>query len=228
MNIIALYGKKNSGKDSVGRIIQVLTSYKYYSLLEPVLKGSKEKEDILNMDWDNFIKDNKDQTEDDFYSRFESYEIRRFAGSLKKCISAITGATYKELNNNDFKEIEDPYLKITYRKLLQDVGESFRQIINEDIWVDSLFRNLEENSKWIIVDLRHVNELEAVTDYEGLVVKIKGIEEENKDNHISETALDYLEDHNFDFVIDNSDREHGFKPLVSQVYDFVKKYDLFP
>lgn len=228
MNIIALYGKKNSGKDSVGRIFQVLTSSKYYDLLEPVLKGSKEKEDILNMDWDKFMVDNKNQTEDEFFSRFESYEIQRFAGSLKKCVSAITGATYKELNDNDFKKIEDPYLKTTYRKLLQDIGESLRQNINEDIWVDSLFRNLEENSKWVIVDLRYLNELEAVTDYEGLVVKIKGTKEENEDTHISETALDDLEDHNFDFVIDNSNREKGFKPLVSQVYDFVKKYNLLP
>ena len=230
MEIIGLHGKIGSGKDTVGRVIQILTSQQYYDSLDTVLNGSRQKEDILKMDWDRFLTLHEDKSSVEFYNLFKSWEIKRFAFTLKKAVSAITGVSLESLNDNEFKKTKDPYINKTYRKILQDVGNVLRQDIHEDIWVDSVLRNLQEDSKWIFVDVRYMNEYEALLDYNSLIVKIIGTEQEEKseNNHVSETQLDSIEDHNFDFVIDNSNREDGFKPLVGQVFDFLKENNLIP
>lgn len=230
MNLITIHGKIGAGKDDVGRIIQVLTSETYYKQLEPILQGSKEKGDILKMDWGNFMEHNKDLTDFQFYGLFNSYEIKKFAWPLKKVLGDITSTNPNKFNDRDFKKEIDPYLRLTYGQALQDVGESLRESIYKDIWVDALFRNFDETSKWVITDLRYMNEFEAVADYEGLIVKVIGVEEDDgrDKNHSSEVDLDELEDHNFDFVIDNTVRDDNYKSLVSQVYDFLKEYNLIP
>lgn len=229
MNIIGIYGKKQTGKDSVAKIIQVLTSEKYFKELdEHVFKGSRDKEIVLDMDWDGFMNGHLDTPEGVFYHLFQSYEVKRFAGALKQTIAAITGVSYTDLLDEDFKNTTDPYLELTYRQLHQDIGQTLRENINIDIWFDSLFRHLKDGDRWIIADLRHINEYDGLIDYNSLIVKVQGPEEDLKDDHISETSLDDLEDHQFDFIIDNSDRSQGFKPLVSQVYDFLYENELIP
>lgn len=122
--------------------------------------------------------------------------------------------------------------KLTPRKLLQILGtECGRQIIHPNIWVNALFADYKPLSKsipnfrqpddiddmpieypnWIITDVRFPNELQAVKDRGGISIRVNrpninklidsGYNSQATNQHPSETALD---NHKFDYVIDNN------------------------
>ena len=81
--IIGISGKKQSGKDTVGKIIQYLTSDAYIN--NPNLKYQYE----------DFIADTADGFEPDAES---TWEIKKYAGKLKEVVSIITTQiTWKDL-----------------------------------------------------------------------------------------------------------------------------------
>lgn len=150
--IIGISGKINSGKDTVGEIIQYLTSHadekytfeKYHSL------GSKIGSFGIGYDPD--------------------WEIKKFADILKDCVCLILGCTREQLEDHEFKDkelgeewwfwkldnnvllpymdnetyymdeylIEEHLVKLTPRKILQLLGtDCGRQIIHPNIWVNA-------------------------------------------------------------------------------------------
>ncbi len=231
IRLIGLYGKIGSGKDTVCKIIQTLSSNIFYNKVMTHLfpDNPRSIDNILKLDWIKFMKWKEKSQPEDMYTEFGSFEGRRFSGALKGMVSNLTGASFRELNDNEFKKLKDDTLDKTYRELLQTIGESLRQDVDEDIWIKSLFRQFDEGSKWVIVDLRHQNEYEAVIERGGAVVKIKGIEKENPNkikSHISETGLDHLEDHEFDYVLDNTNREDKYQSIVTQIYEMLKEFNL--
>lgn len=231
VRLIGLYGKIGSGKDTVCKIIQTLSSDIFYNkvMIHLFPDNPKSLDNVLKLDWVKFMKWKENSQPEDMYNEFESFEAQRFAGVLKRMVSTLTGATYKELNDNEFKKLKDDTLDKTYRELLQTVGESLRQDVDKDIWIKSLFRQFDEHTKWIITDLRHQNEYETIIKSGGVVIKIKGIEEGVSDkvkSHISETGLDHLEDHEFDYVIDNTNREDKYQSLVTQIYEMLQEFNL--
>jgi hypothetical protein len=74
-----------------------------------------------------------------------------------------------------------------------------RDQLHENVWVNALFADYNENSRWIITDVRFPNEAEAIKKHGGIVIRINRDVDTN--NHLSETALD---DYEFDYVIDNN------------------------
>lgn len=127
---------------------------------------------------------------------------------------------------------------LTYRELLQFVGTNlFRDKFHEDTWVNALFADYKGTvnpnkidwgsqvhanetihsslifPNWLITDVRFPNELKAVKDRDGIVIRVNGdwdysfkgtlqdFATLNKDDHPSETALD---NYDFDYTIDNN------------------------
>lgn len=158
--IIGLSGKSNSGKDTVGNIIQYLTS-----------------KSVHIMSYDQY--QSRQST-----ARFASpFEIKRFAGKLKECISIITGISvtnlekeevksqelgeewirygysdsfYRDMNGtpimNNMQCSKEKYLtehsinwqtaykhRYTVRELLQLLGTEVGRNIHNDFWVNALF-----------------------------------------------------------------------------------------
>lgn len=152
MSIISISGKINSGKDTVGRIIQILTAYPGTSNQNILryLENWEEEEYII-----------MDNT---------SWEIRKWADKLKDIVCIILNCTREQLEYEDFKNMELPeewwywklerdgeyntillpynestgtenytLIKPTPRLLLQLLGtECGRQIIHPNIWVNAL------------------------------------------------------------------------------------------
>lgn len=163
--IIALSGKKRSGKDTVCKIIQALTSQRDH----PFFNEGRDFNKINEYDFD-------------IYS---PWKRKMFAGKLKEMICLLLSCTMEQLEDNDFKEKElgeewwyynfydsgnQPYpmmiaynkdtgstivkhselIKLTPRKLLQLLGTECGRSIHPNIWINSLFsdyigkRDLEE------------------------------------------------------------------------------------
>lgn len=160
--IIGISGKIGSGKDTVGKIIQLITDNPKYDLkkISYLLKNG--------------------YGENDFPIR-NVWQIKKFAGKLKEIVALLTGCSVKDLENPEFKNKalgsewdqsaqyngkechscgsnNNTYLMSknpTYRELLQVVGtEAMRNTIHENVWVNAFFADykLEYNTPHTLVD----------------------------------------------------------------------------
>lgn len=221
--IIGISGKIGSGKDTVGKAIQVLTYLKEHDI--PLSKSA------IDYNWNS-----KDVE--------EYWEIKKFAGKLKQMASLLTGIPVTDFEKQEVKDTIMPiewqnlkdangtfvnahYTEYTYRWLLQKLGtEAIRDTIHPNAWVNALFADYKpineslirakikgqrhapnpEYPNWIITDIRFPNELKAVRERKGISIRInrnhgvrlKGV---NYSDHPSETALDTADFHH---TIDNN------------------------
>lgn len=175
------------------------------------------------------------------------WEIRRFADKVKDIVCILLNCTREQLEDREFKEAElgeewwyykgevgiypynTPYeankklplIKYTPRKLLQNIGtDLFRNQLHPNIWVSSTFANYL-NDAWIITDVRFPNELQAIKDRNGIVIRV------NRNNslfksviHESETSLDNCA---FDYVIENNS---DIPTLVEKVKEILIKENI--
>ena len=167
VKLISISGKLNSGKDTVGKIMQYLTSK----------KDNKLKIETYLESQNSFIND--------------GFEIKKFADKLKQIVSILTGIPVEDLEKQEVKDrvlgeewdyfvatnrIADEFynkdfiseytnhcstkneaeykikkqlesnsnykiekLKYTVRQLLQEIGtEAMRNVIHPNIWVNAL------------------------------------------------------------------------------------------
>lgn len=226
MSIIGISGHATSGKDTVGKIIQILTNSPHFT----------------------------DKTVVDFLNKpvlYSKWEIRKFADKLKDILCLLINCTREQLENTDFKEKElgeewwyykdmvlkektFPYAEVkqafnnklnyilvkpTPRILLQLIGtECFRNIIHVNTWVNALMSEYDSEKSWVVTDVRFPNEAKAIKDANGILIRINRIQYNNIAPHESETALD---DYNhFDYVIDNNG---SLENLIYQVRHILSK-----
>jgi hypothetical protein len=207
-NLIGINGKIGSGKDTVGKIIQHLTS---------------------NWSDEEFV----DTHMLDIRS---SWEIKKFAGKLKQIASLLSGIPVKRFEDQEFKQKQmSEGWEMTYREFLQKLGtEAMRNGLHTNVWVNALFANYNaigykykdcdykvtqgkwEYPNWIITDMRFPNEMEAIIKREGITIRVNrpGI---NLLDHPSETSLDTAE---FNYTIDNSGT---IEELIKKVKDILVK-----
>lgn len=76
------------------------------------------------------------------------------------------------------------------RKLLQDLGVGARDLLGADVWVDALMSTL--TGPTVITDVRFPNEVDAICDRGGVVLRIWRPGVGPALGHVSETALDRL------------------------------------
>ena len=144
--------------------------------------------------------------------------------------------SYKEKTSNPlaYPYVELDFIKLTPRKLLQLLGtEAGRHIIHPDIWVNALFadygpvgdnllegevRKVREEDlvypSWIITDVRFPNEVKAIEDRGGIVIRVdRWIDEELT----KEKALELYEEGFIGiYGIDNQ----GIESLLEDEKDF--------
>ena len=208
VNLIGINGKIGSGKDTVGKIIQHLTS---------------------NWSDEEFV----DTHMLDIRS---SWEIKKFAGKLKQIASLLSGIPVKRFEDQEFKQKQmSEGWGMTYREFLQKLGtEAMRNGLHTNVWVNALFANYNaigykykdcdykviqgkwEYPNWIITDLRFPNEIEAIVERKGITIRVNrpGI---SLLDHPSETSLDNAE---FDYTIVN---DSTIEDLVIKVREILVK-----
>lgn len=209
--IIGISGKMGSGKDTVGNIIQAL------------MNGQKPEDIVYKLEKTGECYVNPHETE---------WETKKYAAKLKQIVSLITGATMKELEDQEFKHTpmgkqwqtgwrERMNQPMTPRLMLQLIGtEGGRDLIHPNIWVLALMADYKEDSKWIVTDMRFPNEMDAVKSAKGITIRVtRG--DGNTGTHASETALD---NGRFDYEIDNN---ASYEILVKQVVDILNNEELW-
>jgi hypothetical protein len=207
--IIGVNGKIGSGKDTVGKIIQYLTT-------------SEEVKEITTLEeW---------LDSDDLNGRDFHWKIKKFAGKLKQIASLLTGIPVEKFEDQEFKKSylasewgtvkHNPLNAIpvfgdiqfnelmSVREFLQRLGtEAMRDGLHTNVWVNALFADYTPTHyligaldtkltdgdpvfpNWIITDMRFENELEAVVKKGGITIRVvrPGTV---VGNHPSEVALD--------------------------------------
>ena len=118
------------------------------------------------------------------------YTVVSFAGKLKEIA--------RELFPEAFANGEKP------RVLLQTLGAKMREI-DPDVWAKYLMRQLKPGVRYVIDDLRYVNEAYYARANGFVIVKIVGPQRiympPGAEKHESELEVDFIEP---DFVIENT------------------------
>jgi hypothetical protein len=189
--IIGIAGKKQSGKDEVAKIIQYLTSY-YYTVGEKTYEEARGKILPNGDGYCNFAK----------YS--SPFAIKKFADKLKDIVCLLTGCTREQLEDQDFKNRklpdcwysseDDTYFgsilksEYTYRDALQLIGtDLFRKQFHDNTWVNATMSEYsEEYSYWVISDVRFPNEVKAIKERGGIIIKLERFDYKSRRSFILE------------------------------------------
>jgi len=190
--IIGINGYAGSGKDTIGRLIQIACCTD--------LPDGQGIDDLL---------ENYDQHEW-WLEEQSGWEIKKWAGKLKQISSLLTGIPVEKFEDQEFKKTNlGPEWNMTVRDFLQKIGtEGLRTGLHENTWVNALmadyklsvvgFTSLGEDfysePNWIITDTRFPNEAQAIKDAGGIVIRVDRPGVKAINDHPSEVGLD-----NWDF-----------------------------
>ena len=191
--IIGISGKAGSGKDTAAKMLEVLYA-------------------------------NPDISYEDFanrrYKNFADIQIVHFADTLKETAQVLFRISEWETNTQEGKKTTIDWIGKTVRELLQGIGQGLRDAIDPNLWVKILFANTEDWSNYIIADVRYPNEVYAIKERNGVLIRIdrKGA---GAGNHSSETALDDYKE--WDVHIENNG---SIEDLFEAMKIFIKNYPI--
>jgi len=132
-------------------------------------------------------------------------------------------ATHGDIDPNNIGLITHKTGSMTAREFLQYFGTNIMRKIFEPIWVEDTIRRikLEQSLISVIADVRFENEANAIIENGGKLMKLtRNI---SNDNHSSETSLDNYPDKNYDFIIDNSDKNFTIENLTQEIKTIFEK-----
>lgn len=149
-------------------------------------------------------------------------KLRQFLYATNPIIGTYGGDTvYLQdwIDEHSWEGAKDTFFAPEIRRLMQKCGtEAGRQVVGQDIWVDSLLNNLtSKDAKVVIPDARFLNEFDKVREHKGYVWRIdrEGVGPAN--NHSSETeAIGY---DFFSLYLQNNGTQEEFEKLVSKEYE---------
>jgi hypothetical protein len=143
------------------------------------------------------------------YEAFSHFEIRKFATPLRKVLHEITGITVEESETDEGKAKVIPECNMTTGRALQLIGETMRNTLWKNVWVDTFYRNWKADGipDVIISDVRHINEANFINKH-GILIRVnrpfesnEGILNDGRDpSHCSEIEQDLIE---ADVIINN-------------------------
>ena len=191
--IIGISGKAGSGKDTAAKMLEVLYA----------------NPDISYEDFSNRK-----------YKNFADIQIVHFADILKETVQVLFGIGEWETNTQEGKKTTIEWIGKTVRELLQGVGQGLRDAIDPNLWIKVLFANTENWSNYIIADVRYPNELDAIKERNGVLLRIDR-KDAGAGNHSSEIALDDYKE--WDVHIENNG---SLENLFEAMRVFIKNYPI--
>jgi len=215
--IIGVNGYSGSGKDAVGLIIMYL------------IACSKNPKDPFAICIEE-IAGNPEKYEEPLENS-SGWWIMKYAHKLKFIASILTGIDIDDFEDQEFKKTalstewwtpcDEGYQPMTVREFLQKLGtDAFRNGLHENVWVNALMADYdEEQSNWIVTDVRFPNEAMAIKKKGGIIIRVDRPGVKAINNHPSETSLDAW---NFDYKVANVSDLVSLQLTVSQVLKHAK------
>ncbi|TWA89549.1 hypothetical protein [Bradyrhizobium stylosanthis] len=156
------------------------------------------------------------------------FKIVRFADPLKAMLRAfyqahdLVPSEIERRLEGDLKEHPCIYLNgKTPRHAMQTLGTEWgRDLIDQDLWTDSLRRRASLHDKVVVPDVRFENECAKIHEMEGKVVRVDAsqrVPEDTFSNHSSETGIGKLP---ADLEIDNNGTPFELQHAVKAVLGF--------
>ena len=139
-------------------------------------------------------------------------KLLAFALNVKKVVAILTGTTLEENMDREKRKRFIPAFNATLGELQQKVGNGMRASVGANVWINSVIS--DPATQKIITDVRFPDEVKAIEDTGGIVIRLERSEEHKIANDvngefrgdmrpkddISETALD---GYKFKFVVRN-------------------------
>ena len=246
--IIGFAGKKQSGKNCACNFILATKLAELgicrASRLSP--KGGIEVTDIFDLsstdgdEWFPFEPPHV-ATESLFENELGRYvKLYSFAEKLKRLAIDLLGLKEEWVFGTDAQKNTKTHLKwesfsdsktgeMTAREVLQHVGTDIFRSLNENVWIDSCFRQIEEENPELalISDVRFKNEIKGIQDRGGFVIGLTrgSAKRKKKDNHASETEIGESLDL-CDIIIDNTDLT--IPEQNEAIYNAIKELNFIP
>jgi len=228
--IVAISGKKQSGKTTVGNflfgcamisndVVEYANIDEQGNLVVPYedqegdLSPCVFPTDSMHPTMISYMRDNV----------WSSVKMYNFADNLKRVCIDVLGLTERQCYGTDnekntltrFNWSDMPLEEnrssspMSAREVMQYLGTDFFRKIYPNVWVDSTIRKIQsENSNLaVVVDCRFPNEADGIKEVGGKVIRLKRDVFKGEDTHASETALDDYE--GFDAIIDNENMSIG-------------------
>lgn len=224
--LLGITGKKGSGKTTVARIIQGITAGYEFQKLAWLINEAEEDNTKLN-----------------FPS--SPWREQAFSEKVKLVAAILSGYRVEDFEDREFKrkKLGPEWGYMTVRQLMQKVGESIREGVCRDAWINALFLGYESYQKkvfdhnfdvytsvkkypdWIISDVRHLNEagaIRGIRGYGGCIIQMLKNIDNKEDKAQSEVEVEKIRG---DVYIDNRN-EPPMLDLVRKVYDALHKIEV--
>lgn len=212
--IIGISGKKQSGKNTVANYINgcILKSKNMIQDFDITNNGELEiLTSNINGDagWGIFDVTRKDENFLN-YAEIELWpyiKLYHFADYLKHICVELFDLSPKQVYGTDTDKNTDTPYGMTAREFLQYFGTNVMRKIKDTVWVDYTIKTIksEKSSLAIIPDVRFPNEVRAIKDAGGIVIRLR--RDIHNSQHECEKALDkdVFDWSKFDYIIDNND-----------------------
>jgi hypothetical protein len=115
-------------------------------------------------------------------------KIREFLYDLNPMVACSPTGYLQDLVN--LVGWDDAKQEPQVRKLLQNLGNSARKIIDENVWVTLALSNIDVNQRVVITDVRFENEAIMIKLLKGQLWRVKRIGVGPVNDHVSESELE--------------------------------------
>lgn len=175
--LVAITGKKGSGKDTAADYLCNHYGFEKYSLADPIKKAIQH---LFQLDKDQLWGDRKDEM-DSSYGLTPRKIMQVFGGEF---IDDMLYDLIPELE----KKVPRGMLKVFLFKKWNFMKTYFDSVLSDALDFNSDYRNHLYNV--VISDMRYVIESEAINDMGGIIWKVVRPDLEGDDDHASESEVD--------------------------------------
>ena len=142
----------------------------------------------------------------DYLCTYYYYRHMSFADPLKLSLKHMFGYSDAQLYGDKKEEIDNRW-GTSPRQMMQHFGTDIcRNTIKDSFWIDrfkQIYNKLNDDTKVVISDVRFQNEIDAIHELGGIVIKVERATILNDlSNHESESGIDKLE--NIDHIFENN------------------------
>ena len=191
--IIAIAGKKYTGKNTFGRFLQ--KALKEQSIETELVSFAGSIKEVVSLM--TGIKN------------LESYKELQ----IKELVE------YKEYSTPDYLV---PLENLSKRDLMIKTAEALSGVFGKESFAKKLLSDNKDNNI-IITDLRFKHEYNMLKEKGAFLIKVTRNSLQSTSNHISEVDLDNLEEDAFDFIIENDSSKEDLEDMAINVANYIGK-----